>query len=227
MATVASGVPANAVAVSGNVTIVSQTHAGFVTIAPSLTSGVQPTTSTINFPLSDVRTNGITVPLGAGGTLDAMYWTGNSADTVNVIFDVTGYFLVDPSGASYFPVSGVRVLDSRPGTGHIGAATFHSRTKQNFAVATVASGVPANAVAVSGNVTIVSQTHAGFVTIAPSLTSGVQPTTSTINFPLSDVRANGITVPLGAGGTLDVMYWTGSTAPTAQVIFDVTGYFAP
>ena len=105
VATVASGVPANAVAVSGNVTIVSQTHAGFVTIAPSLTSGVQPTTSTINFPLSDVRANGITVPLGAGGTLDAMYWTGNSADTVNVIFDVTRYFLVDPSGASYFPVS--------------------------------------------------------------------------------------------------------------------------
>jgi hypothetical protein len=32
------------------------------------------------------------VPLAAGGKLDAMYWTASSADTVNVIFDVTGYF---------------------------------------------------------------------------------------------------------------------------------------
>ena len=36
-----------------------------------------------------------------------------------------------------------------------------------------------------------------------------------------------MTVPLAAGGNLDFMYWAGSTsAGTANVIFDVTGYFA-
>ena len=85
------GVPAGAVAVTGNVTIVGQTRVGYVTIAPSLTSGVQPSTSTINFPLGDIRANGITVSLGAGGKLDAMYWSsGGASDEVNVIFDVTG-----------------------------------------------------------------------------------------------------------------------------------------
>ena len=34
----------------------------------------------------------MTVPLGAGGTLDAMYWSASTADTVNLLFDVTGYF---------------------------------------------------------------------------------------------------------------------------------------
>ena len=227
VATVASGVPAGAIAVTGNVTVTGQTHAGYVTVAPALTSGVQPSTSTINFPLADTRANGLTVPLGPGGSLDAMYWTASSADTVNVIFDVTGYFLVDPTGASYFTVPLVRVLDSRSGAAHIGAALFHSRTKQNFAVATVASGVPAGAIAVTGNVTVTGQTHAGYVTVAPALTSGVQPSTSTINFPLADTRANGLTVPLGPGGSLDAMYWTASSADTVNVIFDVTGYFLP
>jgi hypothetical protein len=71
---------------------VGQTRAAYVTIAPSLTSGIQPSTSTINFPAGDTRANGLTVSLAAGGTLDAMAWSANAADTVNVIFDVTGYF---------------------------------------------------------------------------------------------------------------------------------------
>ena len=57
----------------------------------SLTSGTQPKTSTINFPMGDIRANGVTVPLASGG-LDAMYWSAKTTDTVNVIFDVTGYF---------------------------------------------------------------------------------------------------------------------------------------
>jgi hypothetical protein len=86
--------------------------------------------------------------------------------------------------------------------------------------------VPAGAVAVTGNVTITGQTAASYVTIAPSLTSGVQPQTSTINFPAGDTRANGVTVALGDGGKLDAMYWSGSTSNTTQVLFDVTGYFS-
>jgi hypothetical protein len=126
------------------------------------------------------------------------------------------------TGATFHAVTPGRVLDSRIS---LGAGTFHSRTKQSFAV-TGLFGVPAGAVAVTGNVTIVGQTRLGYVTIAPSLTSGVAPPTSTINFPLGDTRANGITVPLGAGGKLDAMYWSASTSNTIGIIFDVTGYFS-
>jgi hypothetical protein len=49
---------------------------------------------------------------------------------------------------------------------------------------------------------------------------------STLNFPLGDTRANGVTVALGTGGTLSVTY-VAAAGKTVQVIFDVTGYFTP
>jgi hypothetical protein len=56
------------------------------------------------------------------------------------------------------------------------------------------------------------------------------PTSSTLNFPLGDDRASAATVALGTGGTggtLSVTYAASTLGPTAQVIFDVTGYFVP
>ena len=226
VATVASGVPKSAFAVTGNVTVVGQTGAGYVSLAPSLTSGHSPGTSTINFPTGDVRANGVTVALASGGNLDFMYWSGSTANTINLLFDVTGYFSTDQSGATYHTVAPVRVLDSRPGSGHIGATLFHSRASQTVAVATAASGVPTTAIAVTGNVTVVGQTAAGYVSLAASLTSGVVPDGSTINFPKGDTRANGVTVALAPGGKLDLMYWSGNTSDTVNILFDVTGYFS-
>jgi hypothetical protein len=86
--------------------------------------------------------------------------------------------------------------------------------------------VPSSALALTGNVTVTSQTYRGYITVAPTLTSHVQPPTSTLNFPVGDTRANGVTVPLAAGGNLDFVYWSTRTADKAQVIFDVTGFFA-
>ena len=126
------------------------------------------------------------------------------------------------TGATFHARTPGRVLDSRLS---LGARLFHSQVKQSFAVSGL-FGIPAGAIAVTGNVTIVGQTHGGYVTVAPSLTSGVVPPTSTINFPVGDIRANGITVALGVGGKLDAMYSTGSTSDTVYIIFDVTGYFA-
>ena len=223
VATAASKIPATAVAVVGNVTVTGQTRGGYVSLAPALTSGVVPATSTINFPLGDSRANGVTLPLAAGGKLDFMYWSSSTADTAQVIFDVTGYFSNDATGATYHALTPYRVLDSRISRG---GTLFHSRVKQTVTVATAASKIPATAVAVVGNVTVTGQTRGGYVSLAPALTSGVVPATSTINFPLGDSRANGVTLPLAAGGKLDFMYWSSSTADTAQVIFDVTGYFS-
>jgi hypothetical protein len=193
-----------------------------VTVAPSLTDHIQPTTSTINFPKGDIRANGLTVPLATGGYLDFMYCTTVATDTVQILFDVTGYFANDLTGAKYHVVTPYRVLDSRI---PVGASIFHSQTKQAVTIATIPSTVPSAAVAVTGNVTIVSQTRAGFVTVAPSLTNLIQPLTSTINFPKGDIRANGVTVQVAAGGKLDFMYWTTVATDRIQILFDVTGYF--
>ena len=75
----------------------------------------------------------------------------------------------------------------------------------------------------TGNLTVTQQTSAGFLYIGPSPMNN--PTSSTLNFPMGDDRANAVTVALGSGGSLSVTYAAPTLGPTAQVIFDVTGYF--
>jgi hypothetical protein len=160
------------------------------------------------------------VALGAGGTLSATYASPVGGATAQVLFDVTGYFVPDSSGATYVPLTPARLLDSRNGTGLSGA--FASHVARTFAV-TGHGGVPSNAIAVTGNLTVTSQTGLGFLYLGPVGMNN--PTSSTLNFPLADDRANGVTVALGAGGTLSATYASPVGGATAQVLFDVTGYF--
>jgi hypothetical protein len=75
-------------------------------------------------------------------------------------------------------------------------------------------------------VTVTSQTSAGYVSVAPLLKDHEQPKTSTLNFPVGDNKANGVTVSLAADGYLDFIYWTTRTSDRTHILFDVTGYFA-
>jgi hypothetical protein len=86
-------------------------------------------------------------------------------------------------------------------------------------------GVPAIATAVTGNLTVTGQTKQGFLFLGPVPTNN--PTSSNLNFPMGDDRANAATVALGGGGILSITYAAPTLGPTAQVIFDVTGYFVP
>ncbi|MBI2776449.1 MAG: hypothetical protein HYX57_04160, partial [Chloroflexi bacterium] len=47
--------------------------------------------STLNFPAGDTRATGVTVTLGPDGSLAAVYKAASGA-TVQLIFDVTGYY---------------------------------------------------------------------------------------------------------------------------------------
>jgi hypothetical protein len=139
-----------------------------------------------------------------------------------VIFDVTGYFTPDTTGATYFPLDPTRLLDTRNGTGLGGP--FSSHVARAFQV-TGRGGVPATATGVTGNLTVTSQTGAGYLYVGPVATNN--PTSSTLNFPVGDDRANGVTVALGAGGILGVTYVGPIASSTTHVVFDVTGYFLP
>jgi hypothetical protein len=214
-------VPANATAVTGNLTVTGQTSLGFLYIGPTPMN--DPTSSTLNFPLGDDRANGITVALGGGGVLWVTYAAPTLGKTAHVIFDVTGYFAPDAGGASYVPLTPARLLDTRYGTGLSGASSSH--VARPFGVSGGTSPVPANATAVTGNLTVTGQTAAGFLYLGPAALN--DPTSSTLNFPLGDDRANGVAVALSPGGALGVTYAAPTLGPTAQVIFDVTGYFLP
>ena len=126
-----------------------------------------------------------------------------------------------PPPATYVPLTPARLLDTRFGTGLSGK--FTANTPRTFHV-TGLGGVPANAVAVTGNFTVTNQTAAGAAFLGPNSTAS--PATSTLNFPLGDTRANGVTLALSPTGTLSAIYLY-KVGATTDFIFDVTGYFVP
>ena len=211
-----SPIPPDATAVTGNVTVVGQNAPGFVAITPVATSS--PSSSTLNFPVGDVRANNFTTPLAGDGSLAVVYIAAGGA-TAHVVVDITGYFETGSSHAVYDPISPARVLDTRP-TGNVGlAAPFKANVPRQLTVGGT-HGIPADAVAITGNLTVVGQTNPGFLAVTPA--RAVAPTSSTLNFPVGDVRANGLTVAL-SGGTLWIVYK--AAAGTTDVVLDVTGYY--
>jgi glucose/arabinose dehydrogenase len=211
-----AGLPAHAVAVTGNVTVTAQTGAGWVTVSPTPSTNASP--STVNFPVGEDRPNNVTIALGPGGSLSAVYASAPGR-TAHLVFDVTGYFVASNAGATYRPLAPVRSLDTRFGNGLTG--TFATAVPRTWQVAG-RNGIPAAAVAITGNVTVTGQTSGGWVTVTPNPVA--MPATSTLNFPAADTRANGLTVALGAGGTLSAVYH-GSSGSSTHLVFDVTGYY--
>ena len=209
------GIPTEATAISGNLTVTNQTKGGFVSLTPLPTSA--PTTSTLNFPVGDTRANGITVRLSPTGTLSAVY-RGSPGATTELILDVSGYYVQDLNGLRFFALNPGRRIDTRTGSP---VGIFHGNVPQTVAFEGH-EGAPLGAAAITGNLTITSQTAGGYVSITPDPT--VTPATSTINFPVGDTRANGVTVPMNGAGDMSFIYRAGSANRT-QVILDVTGYF--
>ncbi len=222
-------VPASATAVTGNLTVVNQHSLGYLSLTPAVPNW-PPSTSTLNFPTGDNRANGVTVPLGSGGVLWVVF-VGTPGTTTDVVFDVTGYFVPNSSGATYLPVTPNRLADSRAGSGRTGlSASLTSGAAVSFQVTGRApsdpsKNVPAEANAVTGNLTVVNQHSLGYLALTPAVPDW-PPSTSTLNFPTGDNRANNVTVPLGAGGVLWVTF-VGTPGTTTDVVFDVTGYFVP
>jgi hypothetical protein len=212
-------IPADAIAVTGNVTVTGQTAAGYVSITTTPTS--TPGSSTLNFPTSDTRANNLTTPIASNGKLSAVYKAA-AGKKAHIIFDVTGYFLPGPEDAGYNTLDPIRVLDSRAAYGIGLTGRFQTGTPRELVIAGN-NGVPGGAVAVTANLTVVGQTKAGFVSVTP--TSIPAPTTSNINFPVGDTRANGLTAKLGAGSIW--LVYKGAAGSRTDLILDVTGYYLP
>jgi cytochrome c oxidase assembly protein Cox11 len=222
-------VPSNASAVTGNLTIVNETTGGLIALGPTMTPTGE--TTTLNFAKGDIRANNVTVGLGPGGKLSAVFRSSTGGATTDLIFDVTGYFTPNTSGATYHTVAPGRVLDSRKtASGHtnIGlSGKFANKTVRTFAVAGVkgigwsSALVPSGATAVTGNLTVTNATSVGYVSVGPTIAA--VPKTSTLNVAAGANVANGVTVALKSGKLQAV--WDGTAGSSADVIFDVTGYF--
>ena len=127
----------------------------------------------------------------------------------------------------FFSVTPCRIVDTRGTTGVTGGPALSSGATRSFPidVAPAACGVPATAKAATLNVTLVSPTQDGFLSIWPFNTA--MPLVSTINAAAGEPAiANGAIVPLTSDPTFNISVVYGTAVPgTAHVILDVTGYF--
>jgi spore germination protein YaaH len=212
-------VDAHATAVTGNLTVTNSTNGWAAFVGPDPID--KPTSSTINFKKGQVVANNLTVPLSATGTLSATFMS-TKGSTTDLVFDVTGYYAADATGVRFVPITPARLLDSRIGVGLAGK--IKANAPRTFQINSRVS-LPANATAISGNVTVVNETGSWAVYVGPIQI--VKPTTSTLNFRRGDVRANGLTVILGGNpGSLSVTYMS-SAGNTTDLVLDVTGYYVP
>jgi hypothetical protein len=209
------GIPADAIAVTANLTITGASSAGYVSIGPSMTA--KPSTSSINVGKGQPLANGLTLKLGPGGAASAVF-KGSSGTSAHVVLDVTGYSR-DDSGATWYPLSPTRLLDTRSGNGLSGS--FRAGTVRSFQVGGRGS-VPTDAIAVTGNLTATGGTASGYVSLGPSMTSS--PSTSTLNLARGKTVANNVTVRLGSGDKLSAVYVAAADA-RIHLVFDVTGYY--
>jgi hypothetical protein len=203
------GVPAlgaNSVAV--NITVVSPTGGGFLTVFP--TGEVRPDASNLNFVAGQTVPNLVIAKLGTGGKI-SIFVSANS----HVIADVQGWF---SNGGGYVPLSPARLLDTRAGVGApVGAIASGASVDLQI---TGQGGVPLSGVdSVVVNLTAVAPTGGGYITVWP--TGSAQPNTSNVNFSAGSTVPNLVVTRVGNNGKISIYNFGGRT----EVLADIQGYF--
>jgi hypothetical protein len=156
------GVPADALGISLNATVVKPTGPGFLTLWPQ--GGSFPPVSTLNFLGNDVIVNSAVVPLGpAGGISMALGVSGG-----DVILDTNGYYALVPSVKSLNALTGDLTLQGSGGvTVTPGAGAITISAPAGVTSVTGANGISASPA--SGAVTVTS--NATFLDTANTLVS--------------------------------------------------------
>ena len=211
-------IPANAVAITGNLTVTGATSAGYVAIGPSMTA--TPSTSNINFAKGQTVANGLTLQVGSGGKVSAVF-RGSAGARTHVILDVTGYYRDDAGAPRWYPLDPTRIMDTRVANGLSGV--FKPKVVRTLQVGG-RGGVPADAIGVTGNLTATSATGSGYVSMGPTMTAA--PSTSTLNLTKGRTLANNVALSLGSGGKAGIVF-VGPSGTSVHLVFDVTGYFKP
>ncbi|MCU1391670.1 MAG: hypothetical protein JWM34_98 [Ilumatobacteraceae bacterium] len=209
-----AGIPADAAAVTLNVTITGADASGFVTVYPC--GADRPTASNVNFALGQTVANLVVSKVGPAGQV--CLYTDAAA---HLIVDASGFV---PISAGLTPVVPARLLETRPGlttadgvSNGIGQLAAGSVTTVQI---TGRAGIPANATATVVNLTATNPGAAGYLTAYPC---GQQPpTASNLNFDAGQTIANAAFVKLGDGGTICVYANVATDA-----VLDVGGSFAP
>ena len=205
----------------GNLTVVGQTSGGYLALTETATAS--PTTSTLNAPTGDIRANGAIVRLAPNGTA-GLTWSGAAAreHTPSSMRPATS---CRRRGCPRRARGTSRAMPRR------GSWTADRTRLLGQAAARPAQDVhdPARrprfeSTAVAGNLTVVAgdgrrlRDHLAAAQAAP--------TTSTLNFPVGDTRANNVITKLSPSKTLSITYM-GPAGTSVDAVFDVVGLFGP
>jgi hypothetical protein len=210
-----AGVPAGAVAVTGNATVVNSSAASSIYLGPVAIA--KPKTYTMSFNKGQIANRGVTLALSPSGALSVTYMAASG--TTDLVLDISGYFSAGTGGDTYHPLTPARLLDTRTGNGLTGK--LKANTPRTFKI-WGRGGVPKTAKAVTGNVTVVNSTNAWAIYLGPAPVT--KPGASTINFLTGQIAGNSLTVALSSSGTLSATYMSGS-GNTTDLVFDVTGFY--
>jgi hypothetical protein len=245
----ADQVPATATAVVINVTAVSSSTGGLLTIYPTGTA--LPRASNLNFGAGTATPNLVTVTLGQTSAASPNWDVNiyNPVGTLNVVADVEGYFApaasTDPVG-EFHSISPLRVCDTRAGQPanvcNQGTGVGHrlgpnSVVKVNVSdvpsgVAGSPASIPSDGTAQAAvlNLTAIGGTLPTYLSVFPSLADGSCPTsstTSTINVTGGATEANRVFVGLGpdatGGPATDVCVY--NAVGFIDFVLDANGWF--
>ncbi len=235
----ANWVPTGATAAVLNVTVITPSANGFVSVLPTAPTAT-PTVSSLDFSAGlNAVANAVIVPLSSAG-----FDVYNSAGTTDVAIDLTGWFAsptAQTEAGEEFPLSPFRIADTRCGTSPPPAfcSSYTTIPPANIKLATIPPGgsidvqvsgtgsgsdsVPSFGVAaVTMNLTAVSPSAAGYLSVWATGAKPAAPT-SVVNFAAGQTLPNRVVVPISPSGDLTV--YNGSTGHTDALV-DVDGWFA-
>ncbi len=209
-----AGVPVDAYGVALNVTSTDASASGYITVYPC--SDERPFASNLNPVAGKTRANLVVTALSSTGSVCLF-----SASPTELIVDVVGY-LKTSGGSKFTPSAPFRFTDTRDRNrievnGGTNGNRLPSVTVLRVPLAGV-RGIPADAKAVSANLTVVDGTNLGYLTAWPC---GPVPTVSNLNFERTAAVANAAILPLATDGSACVMVYN-----SAHVIIDVNGWWS-
>jgi CSLREA domain-containing protein len=212
-------IPANAVALTGNLTTV-QSGGGYLTLYPSNAS--QPTVASTNYNPNEIINNVFTVGLGTDGAFKIFAF-----NTTEVVVDVTGYYAPPSTGGLYFhPLpKPIRLLETRAGElgcntpgAPIQGGAAGTRTQQARLTCDGVT-IPNGALAIVGNATTVGPQAGGYLTLFPA--NAAQPLVASSNYNAGQVVNGPFSVGLAPNGEFNIFSFA-----TTDLVVDVLGYYS-
>lgn len=193
-----------AVAAVMNVTAVTPTEAGYLTVWP--TGEAQPNASNLNFRPGDVVPNLVLAKIGQYGMVSIFNATG----TTDVVADLVGY-VRQGSSTTLVPVQPMRLLDTR----------YAAPLGPDGETALTVLGGPVPTVGVQSvvlNVTVTAPSRGSFLTVYPH--GEARPWSSNLNYLAGQTVPNLVVAKVGSGGQVRFYNALGDV----HVVVDLLGY---